>query len=181
MEGLGTGEQSEYLSENLTPGLWPFFLLLASRSSQRHWKYITQGIFFWRPRNVRFYFNFLNKYVCAQRQKLRETRLVPKFNESLCFVIYSRSCGLPRGTVVKKLPANAGDGWVAGLIPGSGRSPWRRRWRSTPVFLPGEPRGQGRLAGYSLWGHKGVRHNWVYTHSHTHTHTLTLSFSLSET
>ena len=24
----------------------------------------------------------------------------------------------------------------------------------TPVFLPGEPHGQGSLAGYSPWGHK---------------------------
>ena len=29
----------------------------------------------------------------------------------------------PRGTVVKNMPANAGDTGDAGLIPGSGRSP----------------------------------------------------------
>ena len=27
-------------------------------------------------------------------------------------------------------------------------------WQSTPVFLPGESRGQRSLAGYSLWGRK---------------------------
>ena len=32
--------------------------------------------------------------------------------------------------------------------------PWRRKWQPTPVFLPGKPHGQRRLAGYSPWGHK---------------------------
>ena len=32
--------------------------------------------------------------------------------------------------------------------------PWRRAWRPTPVFLPGESHGQRRLAGYSPWGCK---------------------------
>ena len=27
--------------------------------------------------------------------------------------------------------------------------PWRKEWQPTPVFLPGEPRGQRSLAGYS--------------------------------
>ena len=29
---------------------------------------------------------------------------------------------------------------------------WRRKWQPTPVFLPGEPQGQGSLAGCHLWG-----------------------------
>ena len=29
---------------------------------------------------------------------------------------------------------------------------WRRKWQSTPVFLPGESQGQGSLMGYHLWG-----------------------------
>ena len=97
-----------------------------------------------------------------------------------CVLSYTlEAVGFLGGTVVKKLPANAGDGWVAGLIPGVRKIPWGRKWQSTPVFLPGEPRGRGRLAGYSLWGHKGVRHNRVYTHTLTLTHTHSLSFSLS--
>ena len=55
--------------------------------------------------------------------------------------------------VVKSLPANAGDARNMGLIPGSGRSSWRRKWQPTPVFLPGKSHGQ-MLAGYSLRGHK---------------------------
>ena len=29
---------------------------------------------------------------------------------------------------------------------------WRRKWQPTPVFLPGESQGQGRLVGCHLWG-----------------------------
>ena len=29
---------------------------------------------------------------------------------------------------------------------------WRRKWQSTPVFLPGESQGQGSLVGCCLWG-----------------------------
>ena len=32
--------------------------------------------------------------------------------------------------------------------------PWRRKWQSTPVFLPGKSHGQWNLVGYSPWGHK---------------------------
>ena len=32
--------------------------------------------------------------------------------------------------------------------------PWRRKWQSTPVFLPGEFHRQRSLAGYSPWGRK---------------------------
>ena len=31
-----------------------------------------------------------------------------------------------------------------------------------------EPGGQRNLAGYSLWSHKRVRHDWAHTHTHTH-------------
>ena len=31
---------------------------------------------------------------------------------------------------------------------------WRRKWKPTPVFLPGESHGQMSLAGYSPWGGK---------------------------
>ena len=39
------------------------------------------------------------------------------------------------------------DPWV-------GKSPWRRAWQPTPVFLPAEPHRPGSLAGYSPQGHK---------------------------
>ena len=45
----------------------------------------------------------------------------------------------------------AGD---PGSIPGLGRFPWRRKWRPTPVPLPGKSHGQRSLVGYSPWGCK---------------------------
>ena len=30
---------------------------------------------------------------------------------------------------------------------------WRRKWQSTPLFLPGESQGWGSLMGCCLWGH----------------------------
>ena len=37
------------------------------------------------------------------------------------------------------------DPWVR-------KTPWRREWQPTPVFLPGESHGQRGLAAYSPWG-----------------------------
>ena len=42
--------------------------------------------------------------------------------------------------MVKNPPANSGD---MGSVPGSGRSPWRREWLSTLVFLPGNSMDRG--------------------------------------
>ena len=44
---------------------------------------------------------------------------------------------------------NAGDSGEVGLIPGSGRFPWRRKWKPTPVFLPEKSRGQRNLVNYN--------------------------------
>ena len=55
--------------------------------------------------------------------------------------------------MIKNPPANAEEARNLGLIPGSGRFPWRRAWQPTPVFWPGEFHGQRSLAGYSPWGH----------------------------
>ena len=37
------------------------------------------------------------------------------------------------------------------------KTPWRRKWQPTPVFLPGKSHGQRSLAGFSPWGCKRVR------------------------
>ena len=50
--------------------------------------------------------------------------------------------------VVKNLTASAGDLRDLDSLPGSGRSPYRRVWQPTPVFLPGESHGQRSLVGY---------------------------------
>ena len=60
--------------------------------------------------------------------------------------------------VGKNSPANEGDIRDAGWIPGLGRSPWRRAWQPTPVFLPGESHGQRSLVGSK--GSQRVGHTW---------------------
>ena len=42
--------------------------------------------------------------------------------------------------------------------PWVGKIPWRRRWQSTLVFLPGKSHGQRSLVSYSPWGCKRVRY-----------------------
>ena len=59
--------------------------------------------------------------------------------------------GFPGGSVVKNLPANAGDEREGGSILGQ-EDPRGRAWQPTPVFLPGESQRWGSLVGCRLWG-----------------------------
>ena len=64
--------------------------------------------------------------------------------------------------MIKNPPANTGDGfnlWVR-------KTPWRRKWQSTPVFLLGKSHGQRGLEG--PWGHKEPDMT-EYAHTRTHT------------
>ena len=67
------------------------------------------------------------------------------------------------------------------FIPGSGRSPWSRKWQHTLVYLPGKSDGQRNLEDYSPWGCKKshTHTDSAHTHTHTHTHTHRASFSAS--
>ena len=62
--------------------------------------------------------------------------------------------GFPGGAVVKNLPANAGDAGDSGFCSWVGKIPWRRKWQSTPAFMPGKFHGQRSLVGYGPWGCK---------------------------
>ena len=66
--------------------------------------------------------------------------------------------GFPGGSVVKNLPANAGD---AGLIPGWGRFSREGNGNPLQLFLPRKSHGQRRLEGYSPRGCKRVGHNLI--------------------
>ena len=57
--------------------------------------------------------------------------------------------GFPGGSDHKESACNPGD---PGSIPGSGKSPWKKEWQSTPVFLSGEFHGKRSLADYSPRG-----------------------------
>ena len=52
--------------------------------------------------------------------------------------------------MVKNPPAM----WETWFDPWVRKIPWRRGWKHTLVFLPGECHGQRILVGYSPWGHK---------------------------
>ena len=60
--------------------------------------------------------------------------------------------------VVKNPPANAESAQKMQNLPNRCEfTSWvgkRRAWQPTPGFLPGEPHGQGSLAGYNPEGHK---------------------------
>ena len=60
---------------------------------------------------------------------------------------------IPHGILVKNPPVNAGD--IRDVFdPWVRKIPWRKKWQSTPVFVPGKFHGQRSLAGYTPWGHK---------------------------
>ena len=75
------------------------------------------------------------------------------------FEVYPKfTWGFLGGAVVKNMPANAGEPRDAGSkkkkeMQVQSLGPWRRKWQTTPVLLPGKFRGQRRLVGYSSWGH----------------------------
>ena len=61
--------------------------------------------------------------------------------------------GFPGGTCqrthlpMQEMQETQVQSWVS-------KSPWRRKWQPTPVFLPGKFNRQKRLVGYSPWGHR---------------------------
>ena len=57
---------------------------------------------------------------------------------------------------VKNLPAM----WETQVQSLGWEDPLEWRWKSTPVFLPGESHGQRSLAGHGPWGRK-AGHNWA--------------------
>ena len=69
--------------------------------------------------------------------------------------------GFPGGSNGRESVCNVGK---PGLDPWVRKIPWRRAWQPTPVFLPGESRGQRSLVGYSPWGRK--KSDWK-TNTHT--------------
>ena len=79
----------------------------------------------------------------------------------------------PGGSVVKNLPANAGD--IDSIAGWERSSVGRRKLQAAPVFLPGKSHGQRSLAGYNPWGHKELDMTSDWTHAHTHICVYTLS------
>ena len=68
----------------------------------------------------------------------------------------------PGGSEGKASACNAGD---PGFNTWVGKSPWRRKWQSTPTLLPGKSHGWRSLVGYSPWGRR-VGHDWATSLTH---------------
>ena len=61
-----------------------------------------------------------------------------------------------------------------GFEPWFGKIPWRKKWQSTPVLLPGKSHGQRSLVGYSLWG---LKESDTTERLHFHFHKCQILFS----
>ena len=53
----------------------------------------------------------------------------------------------------------------AGFYPWVEKTPWRRAWQSTPVFLPGESPRMEELGRLQSMGSQRVGHDWVTKYS----------------
>ena len=60
--------------------------------------------------------------------------------------------GFPGGSSGKEPACQCRRYKSCGFDPQVGKIPWRRKWQSTPIFLPGKSYGQRSLAGYSPRG-----------------------------
>ena len=79
--------------------------------------------------------------------------------------------GFPGGDSGKEATCQQRRSKRLGFDPWVGKIPWRRKWQSTPVFLPGESHGQKSLVGCSPWGGKELDMTEHETNeSNTHTH-----------
>ena len=71
--------------------------------------------------------------------------------------------GFPGGSVVKNLPANAGDAGDSGSIR---KIPWRRKWQPTPAFFPAwKIPWAEKPGGVQSMGWQRVGHNLVTEHT----------------
>ena len=79
----------------------------------------------------------------------------------------------PCGSMVKNLPANAGDADL-GSIPGSGSSPGERSSNPLQYSCLGKSHRQRTLVDYSPWDRKRVTHDLATKEQllNTHTHTI---------
>ena len=71
---------------------------------------------------------------------------------------------LPRGLSSKESTHQCRRHWFDPYVR---KIPWKRKWQSTPVFLPEKPHGQRSMEGHSPWGSQRAGHNWVHRHRQT--------------
>ena len=79
-------------------------------------------------------FNILSRFLIV---------IIPRSKHLLISWLQGEMCismlwGFPHGTVVKNLPAFAGNAENGGSTLGVKKIPWRRKWQPIPVLLPGK-------------------------------------------
>ena len=74
--------------------------------------------------------------------------------------------GFPGGSLVKNLPASAGDTGDAGSIPGSGRSPVRVNGNPLQDSCQDNPMDRGAWQAIQPMGLQRAQHNWAHSHEH---------------
>ena len=77
--------------------------------------------------------------------------------------------GFPAGTSGKEPACQCSRHKRCSFNPWVGKTPWRRAWQPTPVFVSGEPHGRRSLAGYQSIGLQRVGHEWSNLAHSTHT------------
>ena len=101
--------------------------------------------------------------------------LLRGYPKSCCgLAIPGRVWGFPGGSVGKESACNQ-EMQETRFNPLVRKTPWRRAWQPTPVFLPGESQGQRSLAGCSPRGRKQLDRT---EHARTHAQEGLTEFSV---
>ena len=81
--------------------------------------------------------------------------LWPERKKALFWHHLKMATGFPGGASGKEPACRCRRQKRCGFDPWVRKIPWRRAWRPTPVFLPGESQGPRSLVGYSPWNCSG--------------------------
>ena len=111
---------------------------------------------------VKPYYFFLKKFLGQHWMKFSFFKTFSLFEKVSKYSLAHRS-GFPGGAVGKEsacYPRDCLQCRRPGFDPGVRKTPWRRKWLPTPVFLPGESQGQ-RSCGLQSMEMQRVRHNLV--------------------
>ena len=88
--------------------------------------------------------------------------------ETCClFILHKKAWGLPWWLCGKEPACRCRKHRRLGFDPWVRKIPWRRKWQTTPVLLPGKSHGQRSLVGYSPQGRKGSD-TTEQLHNHSH-------------
>ena len=118
-----------------------------------------------------YLFIFFTLQYCIGMAKSHIFFIHSSVNEHLAcfFVLAIVNNAVPYGSMVKESTCQGRSCRRPLFDPWIQKSPWRRIWQPTSVFLPGESHGQRSLEGCSPQGCR-VRRDWACTHMDTGVH-----------